>query len=78
MSSTRHTKKTSNIWYTPKMKQTDAKNLTLTPTSTAPVSIDDKQENVIAEDILEEEQKAIAYLKRQVELLEWKIFELEV
>lgn len=78
MSSTRHTKKTFNIRYTPKMKQTHAKNLTMTPTSTAPVSIDDKQENVTAEDILEEEQKAIAYLKRKVELLEWKIFELEV
>ena len=29
------------------------------------------------EDILEEQQKAIAYLKRKVELLEGKIFELE-
>ena len=49
----------------------------MTPTSTAPVSIDDKQTNVTVEDILEEQQKAIAYLKRKVELLEGKIFELE-
>ena len=47
------------------------------PTSTAPVLTDDKQENVTVEDILEEQQKAIAYLKRKVELLEGKIFELE-
>ena len=47
------------------------------PTSTAPILTNDKQENVTVEDILEEQQKAIAYLKRKVELLEGKIFELE-
>ena len=32
----------------------------MTPTSTAPVSTNDKQENVTVENILEEQQKAIA------------------
>ena len=77
MPSTRHTKKTFNIQYTPKTKQTHAKNPTMTPISTALVLTDDKQENVTLEDILEEQQKATAYLKRKVELLEGKIFELE-
>ena len=77
MPSTRHTKNTSNIQYTPKTKQTHAKNPTMTPTSTAPVLTDDKQENVTVEGILEEQQRAIAYLKRKVELLEGKIFQLE-
>ena len=54
MPSTRHTKKTSNIQYTPKTKQTHAKKPTMTPISTAPVLTDDKQETVTVEDILEE------------------------
>ena len=77
MPSTRHTKKTSNIQYTPKTKQTHAKNRTMTPTSTASVLTANKQEKVTVEDILEEQQRAIAYLKRKVELLEGKIFQLE-
>ena len=72
-----HMKKTSNIQCTPKKKQTHAKNPTMTPISTAPASTNDKQKNVIVEDSLEEQQKAIAYLKRKADQLEGKIFEME-
>ena len=44
MPSTQHTEKTSNIQYTPRTKQTHAKNPTMTPASTAPVSTYNKQE----------------------------------
>ena len=49
----------------------------MTSISTAPVSTDDKQENVAVEDILEEQQKAIVYLKRKVEQMKGEISELE-
>ena len=50
----------------------------MTSISTAPVSTDDKQENVtVVEDILEEQQKAIVYLKRKVEQMKGEISELE-
>ena len=52
------------------MLKTHAKNPTMTPTSTAPVSTDDKQEKVNGDGILEEQQKTISYLKRKVGLLE--------
>ena len=42
----------------------------MTPTSTPPVSTDDKQEKVNGDGILEEQQKTISYLKRKVGLLE--------
>ena len=77
MSSTRHTEKTSNFQYTPNKTRTHAKNPTMTLIPTANVSTDDKQENVIVEEILKEQQKAIAYLKRKVALLGGKIFELK-
>ena len=76
MPSTRHTKETSNIQYMPKAKQTHAKNPTMTSTSTASVLTDDKQEKVTVEDILEEQQKAIAYLGKwncwRRRFLSWK------
>ena len=49
----------------------------MTLTSTDSVSTDDKQKNVNVEDILKEQQEAIAYLKRKMELLERKISMLE-
>ena len=49
----------------------------MTLTSTDSVSTDDKQKNVTVEDILKEQQEAIAYLKRKMELLERKISMLE-
>ena len=52
------------------MLKTHAKNPIMTPTSTAPVSTDDKQEKVNGDGILEEQQKTISYLKRKVGLLE--------
>lgn len=77
MSSTRHTEKTSNVQYTPKKKRTHAKNPTMTLITTANVSTDDKQDKVTVEEILKDQQKAIAYLKGKVALLEGKIFGLE-
>ena len=77
MPSIRHRKKTSNVQFTTKKKQTHTKNPTMTSISTAPVSTDDKQENVTVEDILEEQQKPIVYLKRKVEQMEGEISELE-
>ena len=78
MASTRHTRKTSNIQYTPITKQSHAENPTMTPTSTAPVSADDKQNlTVTVKDILEEQQESIAYLKMKLELLKGKISELK-
>ena len=50
----------------------------MTPTSTAPVSADDKQNlTVTVKDILKEQQESIAYLKMKVELLKGKISELK-
>ena len=70
MPSTRHRKKTSNIQHMPKMKQSHAKNPTMTPTSSFLVSTNDKEKIVTVEYIL-------YLIKRKVELLEGEISELE-
>ena len=59
-------------------KQTYAKNPNMTPTSTAPVSTNDKQEKRNCRGHYEEQQKAISNLKRKVEQLKRNIFELEM
>ena len=50
----------------------------MTPTSTAPVSTNDKQEKRNCRGHYEEQQKAISNLKRKVEQLKRNIFELEM
>ena len=46
-----------------KTKQSHAKNPTMTPASTAPIFTNNKHKTLAVEDILEEQQKAIAPMR---------------
>lgn len=54
--STRKTKSSSTIQQAPKTKQSNPKNPTMNPNSTAPVSAADKEKNVTVETLLKEQQ----------------------
>ena len=52
-------KSASTIQQTPKTKQSNPKNPTMTPNSTAPVSTADKEKNLTVANLSEEQQKAM-------------------
>ena len=78
MTSKRKVKSPSHIQQTPKTKQLSTKNSMPTPNSSTPSSsATNKQNCMSAEAFFEEQQKIIDYLRKKVELLEWRISELE-